>query len=185
MKNTYLLGYFPLISILLFSLSFAVYGEIHTLDLLKQVGIYQGMLAFFSVTGIKLTLLFGLFLIVFMLFAALKLIADTAIEISLLFFSKESEGESLRSIRACAVIYLIGGAVSLISIQSILGILAIFLTTTFVAFIFFVYKISPALSGAGLIGIIVFHVFGWSAMLSTILYCGIKLYNSIIASMPL
>lgn len=185
MKNTYLLGYFPLISIILFSLSFAVYGEIHTLNLLKQIGIYQGMLSFFSVAGIKLTLLFGLFLIVFMLFAALKLIADTAIEISLLFFSKDLDGESLKSIRACAVIYFIGGAVSLLSIQSVVGILVIFLITTFVAFIYFVYKISPALSGAGLIGIIVFHIFGWSAMLSTILFSGIKLYNSIIASLPI
>jgi hypothetical protein len=73
-------------SILLFSLSFAIYGEMQMLKLFGNLGIYQGML-------IVLLLLF------FMVFAALKLISDTILELSLLFFSKDSEGKALNSVR--------------------------------------------------------------------------------------
>ncbi|MFE4809585.1 hypothetical protein ACFQ9Y_00230 [Peribacillus simplex] len=47
MKNTYLRSYLPIISILLFSLFFAVYGEMQMLKLFGDLGIYQGMLEFF------------------------------------------------------------------------------------------------------------------------------------------
>ncbi|MFF2459280.1 hypothetical protein [Peribacillus simplex] len=40
MKNTYLLSYLPIISILLFSLSFAIYGEMQMLKLFGNLGIY-------------------------------------------------------------------------------------------------------------------------------------------------
>ncbi|MCU6601568.1 YufK family protein [Peribacillus frigoritolerans] len=52
-----------------------------------------------------------------MVFAALKLISDTILELSLLFFSKDSEGKALNSVRKGSVIYVIGGACSLFSVQ--------------------------------------------------------------------
>ena len=88
MKNTYFIGYFPFIAIVLFSLSFAIYCEVQVLDLFVHLGLYQGMLEFFSETGIKMALLVVLVLLFFMLFAALKLISDTIIEVSLLLFQK-------------------------------------------------------------------------------------------------
>jgi hypothetical protein len=104
MKNTYLFSYLPIGAILLFSLSFAIYGELQMLKLFGNLGIYQGMLEFFSEAGIKLALLeffseagiklallIVLLLLFFMVFAALKL--------SLLFFSKDSEGKALNSVR--------------------------------------------------------------------------------------
>jgi uncharacterized paraquat-inducible protein A len=185
MKNTYLIGYFPLIAIVLFSLSFAVYGQMNVLHLLKNIGIYDGMLEFFSDTGIKLALLIVIFLVCFMLFAALKLISDTIIELSLLFFSQDSVGEDLKNIRKGAMIYFIGGAVSLVSVNSILGLAAIFLGTSFIAFIYLVYKVSPSLSTSGLIGLIFFLTFIWSALLLVVAYIAIKLYNSIISSLPI
>ncbi|MFS0595620.1 DUF5366 family protein [Peribacillus frigoritolerans] len=60
------------------------------LKLFGNLGIYQGMLEFFSEAGIKLALLIVLLLLFFMVFAALKLISDTILELSLFFFSKES-----------------------------------------------------------------------------------------------
>jgi len=99
MKNTYLFSYLPISSILLFSLSFAIYGEMQMLKLFGNLGIYQGMLEFFSEAGIKLALLIVLLLLFFMVFAALKLISDTILELSLLFFSKDSEGKALNSVR--------------------------------------------------------------------------------------
>ncbi len=86
-------------SILLFSLPFAIYGEMQMLKLFGNLGIYQGMLEFFSEAGIKLALLIVLLLLFFMVFAALKLISDTILELSLLFFSKDSEGKALNSVR--------------------------------------------------------------------------------------
>jgi hypothetical protein len=185
MKNTYLIGYFPLIAIILFSLSFAIYGEMQALVLLKNIGIYDGMLEFFSDAGIKLALLIVIFFVFFMVFAALKLISDTIIELSMLFFSKDSDGEGLKSIRLGALVYFIGGAVSLISIHSIIGILAVFLGTTLIAFIYFVYQISPSLSTSGLVGVIFFHTFIWSVFFVIVAYSCIKLYNSMIASLPI
>jgi Family of unknown function (DUF5366) len=184
MKNTYLIGYFPLISIILFSLSFAIYGEMEALILLKNIGVYYGMREFFSVTGIKLSLLLAAFICVFTLFAALKLISDTILEFSLLFFSKDSEGDSLKSVRKVSVIYVIGGVLSLLMVKSILFILAVFIITTIVAFVYFVNIISSTLSNAGLIGMIFFHTFIWSILLLTVAFALLKLYNSMISSLP-
>ncbi|CAH0344613.1 DUF5366 family protein [Bacillus sp. CECT 9360] len=185
MKNTYLIGYFPLIAIVLFSLSFAIYGQMKVLILLKNIGIYDGMLEFVSETGIKLSLLIVMFLICFMLFSALKLISDTIIELSLLFFSKDSDGDDLKNIRMGAMIYFIGGVVSLVSVNSILGLAAIFLGTTVIAFIYLVYKISPSLTTSGLIGLIFFDTFIWLALVLVVAYSSIRLYNSMMASLPL
>ncbi|PAL12238.1 hypothetical protein B8W99_13320 [Peribacillus simplex] len=55
--TSYLFSYLPIISILLFRLSFAIYGEMQMLKLFGNLGIYQGMLEFFSEAGIKLALL--------------------------------------------------------------------------------------------------------------------------------
>ena len=165
MKNTYFIGYFPFIAIVLFSLSFAIYCEVQVLDLFVHVGLYQGMLEFFSETGIKMALLVVLVLLFFMLFAALKLISDTIIEVSLLLFSKDSEGTGLKSIRMGAILYVAGASISLVSVQSLLGLLAIFTVTNLIAFIYFVYKIITSLSMSGLVGLIFFHIFIWSILL--------------------
>ncbi|WP_110928638.1 DUF5366 family protein [Bacillus massiliglaciei] len=185
MKNTYLIGYFPLFSILLFSLSFAIYGESQVLIWFDKLGVYQGMLEFFSETGIKVSLLIVFLLIFFMLFSALKLISDTNIELSLLFFSKESEGKSLTSFRLGAVIYVLGGAVCLMSAASIIGMVCIFLLTNLIAFFYFVYKVSGSLGLAGIVGVIFFHIFLWSAFLSIVTYTAVKLYNGLMASLPI
>ncbi|WHY97233.1 DUF5366 family protein [Peribacillus simplex] len=94
MKNTYLLSYLPIISILLFSLSFAVYGEMQMLKLFGNLGIYEGMLEFFSETGIKLALLIVLLLLFFMVSAGIE--ADLRYDIGavFIFFSKDSEGKA-------------------------------------------------------------------------------------------
>lgn len=185
MKNTYFFGYFPFITVVLFSLSFGLYCEIKLLDLFDSLGLYQGMLEFFSETGIKIALLVVMFLVFFMLFSALKLLLDTMVEMSLLLFSKDSEGTGLKSIRMGTIIYVVGATVSLVSTQSIMGLLVIFLLTNVAAFIYFVYKISTNLSLLGLIGLIFFHIFIWSIFLLVVAYSVLKLYNSIINSLPI
>jgi hypothetical protein len=185
MKNPYLTSYFPLLAIIMFSLSLSVRTEMELADILKNAGIYAGMLEFFSETGIKLSLLILLMVFYFMVFAALKLIADTINEVSLLFFSKDHEGESLKLIRNGAAIYFTAGVISLFSIYSFIGIGAIIAAATLMYFIYFVYKISPNLSMAGVIGTVFFQVILWSTLLFGVIYVAVKVYNSILASLPI
>src|SRR5690606_32835596 len=140
MKNTYLTSYFPLLAIILFSMSVSIKTEFVLINFLKDSGVYEGMLEFLTDGEVKLSLFFLLLVIFFMVFAALKLIADTINGLSLLFFSKDFEGESLKKVRSGSVIYFIGSALSLFSMFNIMGIGIIFALTTFIYFIYFVYK---------------------------------------------
>ncbi len=185
MKNAYFTSYFPLISILMFSLALSVRTEIELLSILKKAGIYDGMMEFFSDTGIKLSLLALLMVVFFMVFAALKLIADTINEVSLLFFSVDHDGESLKVIRKGSVIYFAGGIAALVSFFSFIGIGAIFLLATMIYFIYFVYKISPKLTMAGLIGTVFFQTILWSTLVLGVVYLAVKVYNSLLASLPI
>ncbi|RXJ00632.1 hypothetical protein DS745_11245 [Anaerobacillus alkaliphilus] len=184
MKNTYLTSHFPLISILIFSITFSLYSEGIIIQKLHDFGVYDGMTEVFSDSGIKLTLLFLLLLLFFMVFAALKLIADTIVELSLLFFSRDQEGTELTKIRSGSWLYLIGSLLSLLFFQKIIVILLILVAVTFSYFIYFVYKVSSSLSSIGLVGLIFFHVFFWFSFTLTVFYATIKLYNSFVASLP-
>ncbi|NKE08328.1 YufK family protein [Bacillus selenatarsenatis] len=185
MRNPYLTSYFPLLSIIMFSLALSLRTEIELVSILKNAGIYDGMLEFFSDTGIKLSLLALLMVVYFMVFAALKLIADTINEVSLLLFSGDHEGESLKLIRKGSVIYFVGGIAALASFFSFIGIGAILLLATMVYFIYFVYKISHNLTFAGVIGTVFFQVILWSTLVLGVVYLAVKVYNSLIASLPL
>ncbi|TWI56140.1 DUF5366 family protein [Halalkalibacter nanhaiisediminis] len=185
MSNRYITSHFPLISIVLFSLSFAIFTQIYILEQLVELGLYNGMREFFSENGIKLTMLFLLMFFFFMIFSALKLIADTTIELSMLFFSKDEEGNELNKVHAGSWIYLIASIVALLLSQYVLFIVAIFLLASLVYFIFLVYKISNVLSAGGLIGLIFFHMIFWSALVLAVIYALVKLYNSFMASLPL
>ncbi|WNS74776.1 DUF5366 family protein [Bacillus sp. DTU_2020_1000418_1_SI_GHA_SEK_038] len=185
MRNTYFMSYFPLLSIILFSLSLSIRVEKVLIEFLKKSGIYTGMLEFFSDGGIKLSLIILLLLLFFMVFSALKLIADTINELSLLFFSKDSEGDSLKQIRSGAVIFFVGSFLSLISMNSFIGIGVIFAATTALYFLYFVYKVSSSLSYLDLVGLIFFQVLFWSSFISGVIYLIVKVYNSLIASLPI
>lgn len=185
MKNTYITSYFPLLAIILFSTSLAIKTQMELVIFLKKSGIYQGMLEFFSEGGVKLALTILLLVMYFMIFAALKLVADTINGLSLLFFSKDLEGESLAKVRHGSAIYFIGGALSLLSLFSYTGIAIIFAAGTLIYFIFFVYKASASLTFAGLTGVIFFQVILWSSMLTGVFYLSIKIYNSIMESLPI
>ncbi|MGM0875529.1 MAG: DUF5366 family protein [Bacillota bacterium] len=184
MKNTYFTSYFPLITILLFSTSLSIATVMIVIDYLQVFGIYDGMLEFFSNNGIKLALFILFALIYFMIFSALKLIANTVTELSLLFFSKDVAGENLTKIRGGSVFYLIGGALSLIVIQYPMAIVGMFLVATICYFVYVVYKISSSLTSSSLIGLVLFHVLFWFTFVLGNLYLCFRLYNSVMASLP-
>ncbi|KKI89966.1 membrane protein [Bacillus sp. SA1-12] len=184
MKNTYFTSYFPLITILLFSTSMSIATVIAVIEYLQAFGIYEGMLEFFSNNGIRLALFILFALLYFMVFSALKLIADTVTELSLLFFSKDVTGENLSKIRGGSAIYLIAGALSLAAIQVPLAIVAIFVLATGCYFVYIVYKISNSLTSFSLIGLVLFHVLFWFIFLLGTMYVCFRLYNSVMASLP-
>ncbi|WP_017756280.1 DUF5366 family protein [Calidifontibacillus oryziterrae] len=184
-KNTYFTSYFPLISIIFFSMSFAINVQIRVVDFLRDFGIYEGMLEFFTDGGIKLTIFFLLVLIFFMVIAALKLIADTMVQLSLLFFSKDAEGYTLNKIRVGSWIYLLASVVAMVTFKVIIVPLALFLLASLIYFIFFIYRVSDHLSVVNQIGLVCFHLFFWSGFLFTVAFAVLKLYNSFVKSLPI
>ena len=185
MKNTYLTSYLPLFSILLFSLTFSVYGVEVFVDLFKKIGVYPGMREFLSDIQLKLAILILLMVVFFMVFAALKLIAETINGVSMLFFALDSDGQLYNLVRSGSMIYFIGGLVSVLSLKSFLGLLLIFALSSIAYFIYFVYKISPSLSKWGIFGVVSLQVFSWSSMFLTIFFVFLKLYNGVMASLPI
>ncbi|MGM0754326.1 MAG: DUF5366 family protein [Bacillota bacterium] len=184
MKNTYLTSYLPLFSILLFSLTFSVYGVEVFVDIFKKIGVYPGMREFLSDMQLKLAIMILLMVAFFMVFAALKLIAETINGVSMLFFSMDSNGLLYNRVRTGSMIYFIGGLVSVLSLKSFLGLLIIFTLSSIVYFVYFVYKISPSLSKMGIIGVVSLQVFSWSSLFLTIFFVFLKLYNGVMASLP-
>ncbi|MCY7752875.1 YufK family protein [Bacillus haynesii] len=184
MKNTYVTGFFPFIAILLFSSSLAISSVIYAMEMLSSLGIYKGMLEFFSESGIRMALFVVFTLIFFMVFSALKLIANTVTELALLFFAKDPEGTNLRKIRIGSAVYLGASLLSFIFVQYAAGIAALFLLATLVYFIFIVYAIHSTLSFMSLIGFIMFELLFWFTFVIGTVYIIIKLYNSVMASLP-
>lgn len=184
MKNTYLTSHFPLFAILLFSLSFAVYTEQQVSSFLQDIGLYQGMMEVMSEAGIKISILLFCMLFYFMLFAAFKLVAGTILELSLLFFSKDQEGEALRQIRGGSWIYLGAGLISLLLVSSAAALGGLFLTTAIIYFTYFLFRVRHFISASGVVGVLFLHGSFWTVLFLSIGYAGLRLYNSFIESLP-
>jgi len=184
MKNTYLTGYFPLIAILLFSSSLSISTSLYALKMLSSFGMYDGMLDYFSEKGIRLALFAAFALLYFMVLSALKLIANTVTELSLLFFANDPEGNNLKKIRMGSMVYLGGGILSFVLLQNAIWIVIWFAVVTLAYFVFIVYRIYSTLSLMSLIGFILLELLFWFTFVIGILFIFIKLYNSIMASLP-
>ena len=184
MKNPYLYGYLPLITIILFSFTFGLFAVSESLQLFQAIGVYNGMREFLSDLELRFLLLIVCALIFFMAFSALKLIGETIHELGMLFFSKDKEGQTIHAARGGYVIFFFGAFASVIGIQSSMVLVTIFIVTIFFYFIFNVYKISQYMSFVGVIGLIFFEVLSWFLLLALIIYAVLKLYNGVLASLP-
>ncbi|WLD94010.1 DUF5366 family protein [Alkalihalobacillus sp. AL-G] len=180
-KNTYLTGYFPLFAIILYSASFGFLTEEYLVSQLQRLGIYQGMTELFSISTVQVSLWFIMCLFFFMLFAALKLISDTLIELSLFFFSKESEGHTLNQVRSGSSIFLVGGLCSILFIKSGILLLVSFTLACFIYFCFFIYKASEKLSIAGMFGVVFMNLLFWVFFTSGVVYAFLKVYGALMS----
>ncbi|PKG23641.1 DUF5366 family protein [Niallia nealsonii] len=185
MNNTYITSYFPLFSISLFSLAFAMKAEKALLSFFKEIGVYKGLLEFFTETSIKLVMLLVLAGCFFMGLAVLKLMADTINELSLLFFSADSTGESLIKAKKGSIIYFIGSIISLFCIFHSMVLIGTFVLTALVYFIYFVNAASASLSFTGIVFIIFFQVLTWAFLLTTLVFFCLKLYNMVLKNLPI
>jgi len=185
MKNPYIYGYLPFVTIFLFSLTFGIYTVTGSVELFKSIGLYAGMREFLTDMQLRVFLLVIYILVFFMVFSALKLIAETIHETAMLFFSKDIDGKSYSEGRSGNIIYLLGALISAGGIHSLKILVAIFLLTTFVYFVYLVFKLSKFMTLASTIGLIVFEFTIWSAFISIIIYILLRLYNGVIASLPL
>ncbi|GEM_PF-186102 len=189
MKNPYLFSYLPFFTIMLFSLTFGVYTVGWSLGVFREIGLYSGLLEFLTDTQLKLFLLTIYALAYFMVFSALKLIAETIHETAMLFFYKSRSGEEGDVIaapddRGGKLIYFIGALVSAAAVQSIVWLGLIFLGATFIYFIHSTYQLHHQFSIATIIGIIFFEVIVWTVLLFAVVYILLRLYNGIAASIP-
>lgn len=184
MKNPYIFGYLPFVTIILFSLTFGVYAVGQSIELFKGIGLYAGMREFLTDFQLRIFLLIVYLLVFFMIFAALKLIAETIHETAMLFFSKDIDGASYRATRGGNVIYFFGALLTVGGIHSIYIMGLIFLLSTFVYFVYTIYKLSKFMTLSSTMGLVVFEIIVWAVFLSTVIYIVIKLYNGMIASLP-
>lgn len=184
MKNPYIYGYLPFVTIVLFSLTFGVYTVSMSVELFKGIGLYAGMREFLTDIQLRIFLLVIYALLFFMVFSALKLIAETIHETAMLFFSKDVEGKSYSEARGGNVIYFFGALASAGGISSVKLLAAIFLLTTFIYFVYVVFKLSKFMTIVSTIGLLVFEITVWAVLVSTIIYILLKLYNGVIASLP-
>lgn len=184
MKNPYIFGYLPFVTIVLFSLTFGVYAVSESIELFKEIGLYNGMREFLTDIQLRVFLLIIYSLVFFMIFAALKLIAETIHETAMLLFSKDLEGQSYHQARSATVIYFFGALLTVGGINSITIMGVIFLATTFIYFVYVVTKLSKYMSITSMLGLIVFEIITWSVLISSIIFILLKLYNGIMASLP-
>lgn len=185
MKNPYLYGYLPLISVILFSLTFGVFAVTESMKLFKVIGVYSGMSQFMSDLEIRILLLIVFMLCFFMLFSALKLVGETIHEIGMLFFAKELQAETYSNAKSASTIVFFGAIASAFGMNSIMTLAFIFAATMLIYFMFVAYKMSDAMSTTGLIGLIVFEVMIWAVSLVSIGYVIMRLYNTILSSLPI
>ncbi|MDQ0247237.1 hypothetical protein J2S09_004886 [Bacillus fengqiuensis] len=184
-KNKYIMSYVPLLTIVLFSMSLGIYLSFFFIDLSQSLGIYEGLRLFFSTRELTVTLFLLLSFFFFMLFAALKLIGDTLMGMSLFLFSKEQVEEETEKIHKGTVIFLAGAFVSLIVSHSLLWIVLSIFVTACVYFIYVVYEMHGLFKPLPLVGFIFFHILTWAIFFSGIIYLSLTFYNSMLKSLPI
>ncbi|WP_368666308.1 DUF5366 family protein [Ammoniphilus sp. CFH 90114] len=153
----------------------------YILQELSNFGIYKSFMDVFSESHIKLALWFALFLLYFMLFSAVRLIADMMLEVSLYFFSKGDKHPTVPR-HSGGIFYLIHSIISIFFVHSIWVLLFLYVLANFIAFAFLLQQLRRKLTPFRKIGLIFMNVFFWVTFFSTVFYVGLKLYNGLLKS---
>lgn len=184
MKNPYLFGFLPLITILLFSMTFGLFAVNESLLLFKKIGVYAAMSEFLSDAELRVFLFICFGVIFFMVFSAIKLLGETIHTIGMLFFAKIKEDNPPQESKALYSILLLGACLSVIGVQSLTMLIAIAVGTIIIYFIASMVRLTEYLGFSSVIGLLIFEFAMWTVLVVTLAYVIVKLYNSLLASLP-
>lgn len=183
-KNPYLYSYLPLITIILFSLTFGLFSVNEAIILFRKIGVYGGMHEFLSDVQMRMLLLIVFSTLYFMVFSALKLIGETIHNVGMLFFTKDSIDSAITKVRGGSVIFFFGSLASVVGLTSVYILVAIFIASAFIYFIYVTYKMSDVISFGAVLGVMLFEIVMWVVILTLLAYAIFKLYNGIVSSLP-
>lgn len=184
MKNPYLFGFLPLITILLFSMTFGLFAVNESLVLFKSIGVYAAMSEFLSDVELRIFLFICFAVLFFMVFSAVKLVGESVHTIGMLFFAKINEDNPPQESKVLYSILLIGACLSVIGINSFIVLIAIAIGTLLVYFIATMVRLTEYLGFGSVIGLLIFEFAIWTVLLVTLAYVLVKLYNSLLSSLP-
>lgn len=136
----------------------------------------------FSEGYIKIILWFALFLFYFMFFSAIKLIANTVMELSIYFFCKDNPDQPFPTHPLASVLYLAFSVVSIFCAKWILLLSGVYLTAGLVAFALLVYKVSDRLNIPRMVGVVFMNLMFWAVFSFAVMNVLLKLYNGILKS---
>lgn len=183
-KNPYLYSYLPLITIILFSLTFGLYSVNEAVILFRKIGVYGGMREFLSDVQMRVLLLIVFSTLYFMVFSALKLIGETIHNVGMLFFTKDSIDSAINKTRGGSVIFFFGSLLSVVGVTNSYILVAIFVATAFIYFIYVTYKMSDVIPFGAVLGVMLFEIVIWAVIIALLAYTIFKLYNGIVSSLP-
>lgn len=183
-KNPYIYSYLPLISIVLFSLTFGLYSVNEAIIVSRRIGVYTGMREFLSEVQMRALLLVIFATLYFMIFSTLKLIGETIHEVGMLFFTKDTIDSAVNKVRGGSVVFFFGSLVSVAGLTNLYILGLVFLLSVVVYFIFVTYKLSNIISFGAVIGVMMFEIVVWAVILTSLAYAVFKLYNVVLSSLP-
>lgn len=183
-KNPYIYSYLPLISIILFSLTFGLYSVNEAITVSRRVGVYAGMREFLSEVQMRVLLLVIFATLYFMIFSTLKVIGETIHEVGMLFFTKDTIDSAVNKVRGGSVVFFFGSLVSVIGLTNLYILVLVLLVSVVVYLIFIMYKLSNVISFGAVIGVMMFEIVVWAVILTSIAYAVFKLYNVVLSSLP-
>lgn len=184
MKNPYLFGFLPLITILLFSMTFGLFAVNESLVLFKNIGIYAAMSEFLSDVELRIFLFICFVVLFFMIFSAIKLVGESVHTVGMLFFAKVNEENPPQESKVLYSILLIGAAISVVGINSFPLLIIIAVSTLVIYFIATMVRLTEYLGFGSVIGLLVFEFAMWTLLVVTLAYVLVKLYNSLLSSLP-
>ncbi|OEH94002.1 DUF5366 family protein [Bacillus solimangrovi] len=184
-KNSHYTCYFPLLSIVLLSASFAISTQNKVIDSLQSLGILQALIELFSFNNLRFLLFFGIMLCFFFLLSGLKIIFTTLVQFSCLLFADEKHIEQDRHMEEGRFIYLIGAVLSMVVSQSLLIVCMIFFVTTFVYFVFLVYRMIEHFTLLPLIGFIFANTLSLLIFVLGVGYFTLRIYRLVLESLPI
>ncbi|GGG24684.1 hypothetical protein GCM10007425_19070 [Lysinibacillus alkalisoli] len=184
MKNPYFFGFLPLVTILFFSMSFGIFAVNESLLLFKKIGIYAAMREFLTDFELRTFLFICFIVLFFMLFAAIKLIGETVHAIGMLFFAKFTEEQPFIDTRSSYVVLFIGACVSFIGMNHLFLLLSVSAITIIAYFIVVMARLTTNLSFFNVLLLLLFEFVIYTVIILGIAYAVVKLYNTLLASLP-